>query len=747
MNKMSPIIGIKMMCFMVFSACLTIVPLSFSYGFVNDLRSSGFSLIPAPQQTELTGNKVVVDSSWRIASNLEVNSIVLKKIRNKVWDFYKIDFSGSENGEIIIEIEPGSVGSSLSPELAEQAYRLDIRPGKIVITGNAEAGVFYGVQSFLQLLKPMNNGRFILPEGTITDWPDLQLRIIHWDSKHHQDRIETLKRYIDQASYFKINAIAFEIADKYEYPSHPIIGAPGAFTKAQMQDLTAYAMEHFIQLIPDIQAPAHMAYVLKHDEFAHLRSDDSNYQICMCDEEAINIVLDLYQDMIDATPGVKYFLASTDEVYFAGICDKCEKEFNDINRSQMWVDYVRRINEFMTKRGREMISWVEYPLLPEDIHKLPSNMIDGVIRKMKEQNWVEEESKAGIRQLLYNSIQSAYLFPKYFPSRSKGVEIDGMLNDTFVSYAQNQSRGADLTGSFTAAWDDKGLHNELFWLGWVTGNQYSWSTGKPSLEQNIADFMDSFYGYDSPYMLEIYRLLDEGARFYENMWDNVISKERGPGYGDWFGKGKNTTRYDKTLKILPIPGIGKKPVFNENYYSKIEKAFLLKQENEKLINILMYSLSGVPRNHYNIEVMLSIAYLEGFTANTVLMWAEIENLLLEASSMESNYTKAVNKMVKAYNLAGNIVSKQKEVEMNIMTIWEKSRFKKGRSVNGRHFVHVLDDLKDHSADRWKGLEYMTAPFIRMNIRKWQKQLKNEINIFANIHNVEVSGLKGEPLNE
>jgi hypothetical protein len=144
---------------------------------------------------------------------------------------------------------------------------------------------------------------------------------------------------------------------------------------SEMQDLTGYARERFIQLVPDVQAPAHLSYVLKHKEFSHLKADGSNYQICMCDEEAMQLIQDMYQDMIDAIPGVDYFLVSTDEVYFAGLCEKCGKEYNEKNRSQAWVDYVNLMNKWMSDRGRRMISWIEYPLLPEDILKGKNEII------------------------------------------------------------------------------------------------------------------------------------------------------------------------------------------------------------------------------------------------------------------------------------------------------------------------------------------------------------------------------------
>jgi hexosaminidase len=722
---------------------LLILP-AVSYGLINDLRSNGFSLIPAPQKTELTGQIIVVDNSWAVDAKLDANSIILKTLHSGVMELHGINFTGKGEGRIILELTSGAISNSVSPELAKQAYRLEIRQGLVKITSSAEAGLFYGIQSLLQLLKPLKSGGFSLPEGIITDWPDLELRILHWDTKHHQDRIETLKRFIDQSAYFKANAIALEIEDKYEFPSHPVIGAPGAFTKAQMHELTSYAKERFIQLIPMVQAPAHMAYVLKHKEFEHLKADGSNYQICMCDEEAMRLIQDMYQDMIDATPGVDYFLVSTDEVYFAGICDKCKNEYNEKNRSQAWVDYAVRMNKWMSERGRRMISWIEYPLLPEDIHKLPSDMIDGVLIL----DWIDELNKAGIQQLNYNSIQgSEYLFPNYFPTRFQESEIKGNLYGVSVSGVNALNKGANLLGSFTAAWDDSGLHNELFWLGWVTGTQYAWSVGKPALEQNTADFMDAFYGYGSPDMVEVYRLLENGARFYEDLWDDIISKERAPGYGNSDGKGIDTERYDQTLATLPIPAPVSDSVFMKKYAEKIKKASAISRDNDRLISLLMQNLSGVSRNRYNLEVLLSIAYLEKYTINTLLNLASVEDYLIKASKTKDDHAEAIGLMVQAYNLAGDILTEKKKVETELTATWEKSRFEKCRTVNGRKFVWVLDDLKDHFADRRMGLQYMFAPFERMEIEKWQKQLLTAMSDFSKTHNVPIEGLKEKPMNE
>jgi hypothetical protein len=105
------------------------------------------------------------------------------------------------------------------PEIAKQGYRLVIAPDRVDILGNSDQGLFCGVQTLVQLLKPGHDGKLALPAGTIEDWPALRLRFLHWDTKHHQDRIETLKRYLDWSARFKVDMIGFELEDKFSYPA------------------------------------------------------------------------------------------------------------------------------------------------------------------------------------------------------------------------------------------------------------------------------------------------------------------------------------------------------------------------------------------------------------------------------------------------------------------------------------------------------------------------------------------------
>lgn len=725
---------------------------------LNELRLMGYSLIPEPQKMELSGASATADlDNWAISCSLGKDDICCRTLIDGLKNYHQVDAADNGvTGFISLSVDKNAVGGIRDESLSREAYRLTVAPsGKIEIVGNSEAGLLYGVESLLQLARADKSGKFTLPVGMITDWPATPLRVIHWDTKHHQSRMETLKRYLDQAAYYKVNAVAFELEDKFEYPSHPIIGAPGAYTTAEMQELTRYALERNIQMIPDVQAPAHMAFVLKHEEFSHLRSDGSNFQICMCDPEAMELIFDMYQDMIDATPGVEYFHVSTDEVYYAGICDKCKREYNEVNRSLAWVEYVNKVHEWMTKRDRKVICWVEYPLIDEHIKMLPEGLIDGITTPGRSQSWVMAEKKAGIRQLVYSSQQgSEYLFPNVFDTDYRGRSIDGRVEEPVNAVKFSFDRGLVPYGTFAAAWDDAGLNDETFWLGWAAVTQYGWSPQGPSAEQTVADFMDTFYGPGNQDMVDNYKLLQKGARFFEASFDQRPETELKEAYGNPYGPGRNTTRIKRTLDPPQLPFAWDmymvvQPTFSRTYGGLIEEARSLKPELDQLIQNLNGKLQIGNRQKYNVEVFISIAELERHWVEEILALERVENQLVaaEKASMNINDFISVNhaeaataQLMAAYGTVSGILAERKAVFQRLTEVWEKGRFEKGRSVDGRKFVHILDDLKDHFADRRAGLDYMLVPMENLGLEQWNKDLARFIKRYAESHGIETKGL-------
>ena len=693
-------------------------------------------MIPAPQQVALHGaGEVVFDASWLIASSVAADHIALQSLTQDLRQFHQLQLSGGQSKTLTLAIKPGTVNVPGDAELKPQGYRIDIAQNRIEITGNGDAGLFYGVQTFLQLLKPGARGMLLLPDCKIEDWPALQLRFLHWDTKNHQDRIETLRRYIDWSARFKVNMIGFEFGDKFAFPTNPEIGAPGAFTMAEMQDLTRYAKQRFIQIVPVIQGPSHLMYALKHPRFAALRADGNNYEASLCNDQTYKLMFEIFDDAIRATPGVDYFFASTDEIYYAST--GCTPDDAD-NRSRKWAEFATKAHDHLAAKGRRMLAWLEYPLLAKHLPLIPSNVIDGVVG---EADYLPIEQSKGMRNLGYVSLQGAeFLFPDHLPleldlrdptavGADDPLEFErgqsgGRMQNILDSLTAGRFRKGNPIGAFGAAWDDSGLHNETFWLGWAAAARWAWNPNGGDAQQHTAEFMRIYYGPETTGMIEVYRSMQRQARTWQRTWDRVVSRVRGPGYGNSDGKGIGTARYDQTLAApdLPkLPDLAYRPRSNKAF---VAAALARLQESDVLIHALQDNLGRASRNRYNLEVMLALAHFTGHHWRLLIGLAEADRLFEQASRAKPK--EALAHLNAAHDLVAILELEGETVFANLTKTFEQSQYPKGRSVNGRAFLQVLDDTKDHWAGRTADLGYMQAPERSIGLAEWRKRLRDVI---------------------
>ena len=76
--------------------------------------------------------------------------------------------------------------------------------------------------------------------------------------------------------------------------------------------------------------------------------------------------------------------------------------------------------------------------------------------------------------------------------------------------------------------------------------------------------------------------------------------------------------------------------------------------------------------------------------------------------------------------------------------WEKSRLPRNAPAGGRKFLHVMDDVKDHFADRKTDLSYMTAPEESIELEAWCDKLGEIMRSYAKSQSLPVEALP-EPL--
>src|SRR5690348_4599125 len=316
----------RRVCLLVVFACSTQI----LHGATpSELYSRGYTLIPEPQRVELKGPDIEIDGSWKlqIVRGVKSDDVAVESLKEGLKDRDGITFATRGAGKVVeLEVQPGSVqigqaADQQKQSLEEQAYRLDIHDGGIRITANAPTGLFYGAVTLVQLVR-RSDGKLWLPESTITDWPDVRLREIFWDEQMHMDHFDVLKQAIRRAAFFKVNGFALRLNEHFQYSSAPALVDPYAFSPAELQELTDYGLHYHVQVIPYLDGPAHVNWILQRSEYKKLREFPENaFQMCSSNPDTYKLLEGLFQDLINANKGVDYFHLSTDEAWFIGKAD------------------------------------------------------------------------------------------------------------------------------------------------------------------------------------------------------------------------------------------------------------------------------------------------------------------------------------------------------------------------------------------------------------------------------------------
>ncbi|HKF58356.1 MAG TPA: beta-N-acetylhexosaminidase, partial [Blastocatellia bacterium] len=471
------------------------------------LFARGYAVIPAPQKVSLGQKDFEFTRAWRLelGPNIGPDDIAVQSLREQLTERFQLELAGSAAQVVHLAIAPNSISIGNATDankaaLAEEAYRVELAPDRVSITGNTATGLFYGVQTLVQLLKS-ENGKLWLPEGRIEDWPDLELRIIYWDDAHHLEHLDVLKAALRQAAFYKINGFAIKLEGHFQYEHAKPIVEPYALTPAELQELTDYGLKYHVQVIPYLDGPAHDAFILKHPEYAGLREyPNNNYEFCTTNPATYRLFEGMMQDLLAANKGSKYFVLSTDEPYYVGLasneqCHETEraKELGSVGK--LLAEFVSKTAGYLHDLGRTVIFWGEYPLKPDDINSLPPWLINGELYGPEFDPLFHAH---GIRQLIYTWTEGEeQLFPQYYilptanrlhPATASEGRVQEIFEHASFTSLDNlssvrpdfaQANQADLMGEFLAGWADPGLHPETFWLGYVTGSAAAWRQGSP----------------------------------------------------------------------------------------------------------------------------------------------------------------------------------------------------------------------------------------------------------------------------
>lgn len=739
-SRYSRVAGISLlMIMMLFSGCI-----QKTKDHLSSDANRGSGLLPVPQEVSFTGRDFRFDETWKVKTDANLTlcypavQSLLSGLKERTSLVINSDTSENNKEKHLIRmtIRSGSVplkntGDSAASALSDQAYSLKLNSSEIVISANTSTGLFYGAQTLLQLLR-IENGKVFLPEGEVHDWPDLELRIIYWDCAHHLDKMQTFRHAIKQAAYYKINAFALKLEGHFQYKSAAPIVEPYAITPSEYQELTDYAKSQFVQLIPYLDAPAHVSFILKHPEYAGLRAyPNSNYEFSITNGKTDELLSCMFDDLIDASRGGKYILLSTDEAYYAGKAESEKKAAGVLgSNGKLLAEFITRISNELYEKGRTVIFWGEYPLTLSDIKALPSHLVNGVYNE----KWAAGFKQQGIRQLIYTSAQGVEpLFPNYYPLSDS---LKGRVSELLKTIYGCNARGKyEFLGAIIAAWGDSGLHPETFWLGYATGSASSWNLTPATARDLTNRFFISFYGPGTTHIERVFRLLSHQAEFWDKSWDWKPSKLRRPVIGNSAGiYDKPRPAMDQTLPSLPVPSV--KDLSLDKDWSaenspRLKSAEVFLKENDELLELLQLNIRNVYTQKYNLRVMHSVAKLCRQNLNMLLDLKHIDSLLKQSSKVAlTDPAASISLLDQTLDLVAIIRDQRNETLKLLTDLWYEDWFPRVKEANGRVYLDQVDDIKDHLPVRTIDMSYLIYREINYPLGKWAEEVIKVRNQFA-----------------
>ncbi len=285
--------------------------------------------------------------------------------------------------------------------LPAQGYKLTITPQQVTVVGKG-AGLFYGIQSLLQLINAEKADNIKLPCVQIEDYPRFGYRGVMLDVSRHFYSADFVKKTIDLMTYYKLNNFHWHLTDdqgwRIEIKKYPklteisskraqtLIGNyfdrtpqqfdntpyEGYYTQEQIRDVVKYAADRFINIVPEIEMPGHSVAALA--AYPELSCEpDKKYKVgetwgvyydvyCPSDK-TFNFLQDVLTEVMELFPS-KYIHIGGDEVpkdawKKSAFCQQMIKDLKLKNEEELQSYFIQRIEKFVNSKGRSIIGWDE----------------------------------------------------------------------------------------------------------------------------------------------------------------------------------------------------------------------------------------------------------------------------------------------------------------------------------------------------------------------------------------------------
>jgi hexosaminidase len=378
---------------------------------------SQINVVPMPAEVKMGQGKFILNSKTTIILghspiHEETYADYLNKILEEKYGFklkiLRNNNQGLKNNLLELSFTPFEVKPV-------DSYTLNVTAKNVSIVSYYDKGLFYGIQTLLQLIenntkqsntKPQTPNNklqttniYTIPQLTITDYPRFPYRGMHLDVCRHFFPVDYVKKYIDYLAAYKYNTFHWHLTEdqgwrieikKYpnltkvgSYRDRTLIGRYGSntydsikyggyYTQTQIKDIVQYAKERYITVIPEIEMPGHSTAALA--SYPFLGCTKGPYKVmdtwgvlddvyCAGNDSTFTFLQNVLDEVMQLFPS-KYIHIGGDECPKERWkkCVACQKRMKDNNLKDehaLQSYFIQRMEKYLNSKGRSIIGWDE----------------------------------------------------------------------------------------------------------------------------------------------------------------------------------------------------------------------------------------------------------------------------------------------------------------------------------------------------------------------------------------------------
>ena len=467
---------IHSMCLYVIPAVVCVLALS---GRAAAQDASALRLVPFPREVRLVEGRLALGKGLVLEAPAETGELLAAELgaELKRAGLGAAELRAAGKGARYWRLSAGG-GKAEAPAppagKTDEAYALDVGPGGAVCAARGPAGLFYGLQTFCQLVRANRTGGAV-PCLSIRDWPALRWRCFQDDmTRGPSSRLGTLRREVAIGSRLKMNLFTYYMEYQYAFSKHPLIGPKdGSLTPADLKALVAFAKGRHIDILGNQQSFGHFARILAHERYAPLRETPGI--LCPVKEESYALLDDLYSEVAPLLP-FEFFNVCCDETY--GLGKGPSKQLAaEIGVGGVYVRHIRRVHDLLRdKYKKRMMMWGDIILRhPDHLKDVPKDTIMltwGYGAGANFEDQIVPFAKSGFEFFVCPGVSNwSRILPDF-----------GVATTNIRHFVRDGAKHGAI-GMLNTAWEDDGeAVNAPKWHGYAWGAECAWNAAATTPE-------------------------------------------------------------------------------------------------------------------------------------------------------------------------------------------------------------------------------------------------------------------------